>query len=560
VLLIGSYDKDLPSQRHLEEGLVAALASAPGAGPQLFFEYLDAGRIDLSALRPALAGYLQARYGGAGIDVLVATSTQAADYLASEPALLPQARRVFADVPEAVLPRIRARQPHAEVISVQSNYPASLREALKLTQARRLVVVGESRDDAARGRLALFRQAAAAVLPLDFRTEYWLDLPLAELLQRAATLEPGAVVYYLLQFSDGRGRQLTPYEVARQLSAAASVPMVSQWETLVGSGIVGGYSTSHRLIGAQLGLAILNHPPSAAADGMRHAYDWRALRRWGLEDVVLPPDSLVQFREPDLLEQHRGAIFAAGGVVAGLLLLLGLLLASQRARQQTLRALAQERSLLAQRVAERTAELDARVEELASRNEDLTRIKIQLAMLANTDGLTGLANRRHFDEVLAQELARCRRSGNALALLMLDVDHFKAFNDHYGHPEGDLCLQAIARLLAAACRRPADLAARFGGEEFALVLPDTTLAGAMACARQIMHALAALNYPHATSPVLPRVTVSIGVTAVAGTEGLTAGTLLAQVDAQLYRAKSEGRNRIAAAEWPVAPALPTAAK
>jgi len=132
-------------------------------------------------------------------------------------------------------------------------------------------------------------------------------------------------------------------------------------------------------------------------------------------------------------------------------------------------------------------------------------------------------------------------------LLMLDVDHFKAFNDRYGHPEGDHCLQALAGVLAHLCRRPADLAARFGGEEFVLVLPDTPLAGAQARALQLQHALAGMDRPHAASPVAPRVTVSVGVLCTRGEDGLTAEDLLAQVDAQLYRAKSEGRNRIVAA-------------
>ncbi|WP_395699427.1 diguanylate cyclase [Aquabacterium sp.] len=555
VLVIASYDKDLPSQRHLEEGLNDALAAMAGPPPQLHFEYLDAARIDLAAQRGALLPYLQARYGDQGIDVVGATSTQAVDFLAGEPGLLPQARRVFADVPATVLPRIRARDPQVPVIAVQSNYPASLREALRLTAPRRLVVIGETRDEAARLRLTLFQQAAAQVLAQPLPIEYWLDRPLPELLQRAARLEPGAVLYYLLQFSDGQGHEVTPLALARRITAVASVPMVSQWETLVGSGVVGGYCTSQRMIGGQLARAIVagavTSGGTAADAGMRPVYDWRALQRWHLDEAALPPGSVVLYREPGLLTRYRGAVFVLGAMLAILLVLLGLLLAAQRARQRMLDALAGERSLLAQRVAERTAELGDRVSELARRNEDLMRVKTQLSLLANTDGLTGLANRRHLDEVLAQELRRMQRSGSELSLLMLDVDHFKEFNDRYGHTEGDRCLQAIAGLLAGLCRRPADLAARFGGEEFVLVLPDTPLAGALARAQQMMHALAMQDWPHAASPVAPRVTVSIGVVATQG--AVSAEALLARVDAQLYRAKSEGRNRIAAA-GPGAPA------
>ena len=183
VLVIASYDKDLPAQRQLEEGLSEAFAGAAAVVPQLHFEYLDAARFDLATQRATLLPYLQARYGDMGIDVLAAISTQASDFLASEPSLLPHARRIYADVPEGVLPRIRAREPQATVIAVQSNFPASLREALRLTAPRRLVVIGETRDEAARLRLELFQQAAARALAQPLPIEYWLDRPLPDLLQ-----------------------------------------------------------------------------------------------------------------------------------------------------------------------------------------------------------------------------------------------------------------------------------------------------------------------------------------------------------------------------------------
>ncbi|HSW06431.1 GGDEF domain-containing protein [Aquabacterium sp.] len=549
VLMLASFDKDLPSQRHLEEGLATVLA--PQAGRHaLFVEYLDAARTDPAAQQYTMAPYLSAKYGSLGIGVVVATSTQAADFLASQRGLLPQARRIYVDVPAVAADRIRAQEPAAMVIAVQSNYPASIREAMRLLSPRRLVVVGEARDAAARERLAQFRQAAAQVLPPELALDYWIDLPLAELLQRSAQLGEGSALYYLLCFQDGKGALLTPYEVARRITERASVPMVSQWETLVGSGVVGGYVVSQRLLGEHIGRALLAGPAVAgqvmpAAEGMRHVYDWRQLRRWGLDVQALPAGSVLMFREPSVFELYRGTIFSVVAVIAGLLVMLGLLLASNRARQRALAELAAERSSLARRVAQRTAELDDRLAELARRNDDLTRAKTQLALLANTDGLTGLANRRHFDEVLDLELRRLQRSAGSLSLLMLDVDCFKAYNDHYGHLEGDRCLKAIAGLLAAACRRPADMAARFGGEEFILLLPETQLPGAQALAQHLMHELALLDLPHAASTVAEQVTLSIGVLSLPCEPATTAARLLQMVDAQLYRAKSEGRNRMA---------------
>jgi diguanylate cyclase (GGDEF)-like protein len=120
----------------------------------------------------------------------------------------------------------------------------------------------------------------------------------------------------------------------------------------------------------------------------------------------------------------------------------------------------------------------------------------KLAALAAIDGLTGLANRRHFDERLENEWARARREGTTLSLLMIDVDHFKKFNDRYGHPAGDACLRSVANVLAAQVRRPADLAARYGGEEFVLLLPDADAAGCQQVGKRIRESLAVLGIVH----------------------------------------------------------------
>jgi diguanylate cyclase (GGDEF)-like protein len=132
----------------------------------------------------------------------------------------------------------------------------------------------------------------------------------------------------------------------------------------------------------------------------------------------------------------------------------------------------------------------------------------KLAALAAIDGLTGLANRRHFDERLENEWARARREGTTLSLLMIDVDHFKKFNDRYGHPAGDACLRSVAGVLAAQVRRPADLAARYGGEEFVLLLPDADAAGCQQVGKRIRESLAALGIVHDSNLPSRQVTVS----------------------------------------------------
>jgi len=192
---------------------------------------------------------------------------------------------------------------------------------------------------------------------------------------------------------------------------------------------------------------------------------------------------------------------------------------------------------LEQRVRERTRELENTNRELSDANR-------KLESFARLDGLLGIANRKCFDERFEQEWARCRREEASLGLLMIDVDHFKRFNDAYGHPAGDRCLQAIAGAAVSLMYRPGDLVARYGGEEFAVILPGTGLPGARHKAAEICRHVEALGIPHRDNGAAGCVTVSIGAAATIPREGSSAEALLTQADAALYRAKGLGRNQV----------------
>lgn len=172
----------------------------------------------------------------------------------------------------------------------------------------------------------------------------------------------------------------------------------------------------------------------------------------------------------------------------------------------------------------------------------------ELERLATRDGLTGVANRRCFDQTLSIEWRRATRESRALSLLMIDVDYFKRYNDTYGHQGGDECLRRIAGAMSNVVKRTSDAVARYGGEEFSILLPATDPGGARLVAERIRAAVEALALTHAQSEIADHVTVSIGVASVMVSSGDMPAQLVGAADAALYRAKKEGRNRVVAAD------------
>jgi diguanylate cyclase (GGDEF)-like protein len=201
---------------------------------------------------------------------------------------------------------------------------------------------------------------------------------------------------------------------------------------------------------------------------------------------------------------------------------------------------------LEKRVHERTRALEVRNAELSQLRLALETANQRLRRLVSVDGLTGIANRRHFDRVLERELRRARRERLPLSLIFLDLDEFKRFNDTYGHARGDDVLRVVATTLDETFRRGGDLVARYGGEEFAVVLPGVDGRRAELYAERLRRRIWCLALPYDASPVATRVTISGGVATALPDLNVTAHELLHAADTALYRAKCLGRNRIAA--------------
>ncbi|MFZ3284018.1 sensor domain-containing diguanylate cyclase [Pseudomonas sp.] len=253
---------------------------------------------------------------------------------------------------------------------------------------------------------------------------------------------------------------------------------------------------------------------SSSLDGVERLYAFRKSEK-------LPLITTVAIGKYEALTAWRTEALLSAVVVAGLLGLTGLigwfLIVDIRRRTQV------------------EGELRIAQQQLLGSNR-------QLELLAMKDALTGLANRRCFDQTLATEVRRAQRDGSSLALLMIDIDYFKRFNDALGHVAGDACLQTVGHVLDECVRRPSDLVARYGGEEFAVIMPDTDSDGATVVAQLIIERLQHANIAHPNSPVA-RVSLSIGIAAARGAQLVPVQALIECADQALYQAKTAGRNR-----------------
>jgi len=189
-------------------------------------------------------------------------------------------------------------------------------------------------------------------------------------------------------------------------------------------------------------------------------------------------------------------------------------------------------------------ERDAAFFALREMKKKLEKSNRQLHAISMQDGLTGISNRRHFDETLEEELKTAGNTKSPLSLILIDIDHFKLYNDSYGHQQGDDCLISVAKAIAKECKNATDLAARYGGEEFVILLPETEEKNAFAVADRTRKAIEKLNIEHNDSSTAEHVSISLGIGTMLADENLDAKALIERSDAALYKAKEDGRNQV----------------
>jgi diguanylate cyclase (GGDEF)-like protein len=508
-------------QRLVHKGLHDEMASKRwNDEPSVFEEHFDFNRVGEQAALESMEPYLRIKYANVKLDAVVAENYLASGFLNSHPELFPGVPRFYVNHG-----RRNWRPGDGEALEVAPDY-GRIVGAIPLVapNVKRVVVVGDPSPRVQEWIAGV--RAASRPYSKQIVFDYWDQQPFADLYRRAGMLGSDTAILLLATYRDSTGARATPAEVTRKLAAVTTVPVFTHIESLVVPGIVGGYVLSGEAIGRVIA-RILHGQPADLSGVQRYIFDYPTAERFQLNK--LPPEAVLQNRPVGVWELYRWQILMGGTLILLQAALITVLVRVLRSRRMALAALNDERNNLEDRVLQRTLEL--------------LMANTKLEQLATTDPLTGIANRRRMTEQIAKELDRARRYRHPLALLMVDIDHFKRINDTYGHDVGDQAIVAVAGALSAGLRS-IDLVARFGGEEFVLLMPEASLETAGAAAERLRETVSQLRI-ELDGGLEVSLTISVGVAASYLQEAPDSpSSLLMRADKALYQAKNEGRDRV----------------
>ncbi|MEQ8333755.1 HAMP domain-containing sensor histidine kinase [Nisaea sp.] len=360
ILILNSWFPDQPWQTAVEKGIRDELREA-GQAAEFFVEYLDAGRFSEKRFTDGHRQFFETKYSGVSLNLVLSESLPAGRFLALNPDLFPGAARLYIRA-GSVAPADASR------IDYNANVEKAFAEMLQVADPRHIFVVGDATEVSGKTRIGAV-QAAIANLKPDAKVEYLLDLPLLGLQDQVANLPSNSAIFYLPIFKDGAGENFVPYEAVRRIAASANAPVFSAWDTLIGSGIVGGRLLSVESVGrivARQMLSIMHGKPAILADRdlMQPIYDNRQLRRWNISTDRLPAHAEIRFADLSVWEEYRWLIIAT---IALTVLLSGfsaaMFILNRRLKHVSL-LLEEERLQLEERVSERTRQLKESNEEL----------------------------------------------------------------------------------------------------------------------------------------------------------------------------------------------------
>jgi|GEM_PF-1116838 len=507
VLFISSFGKEIPASVSLERGLTKTFKTNLKK-ENLYFEYMDSQKLQLKSY-DFYGEYLEGKYSNIEFDYIICWGFSAIELLASDRGIFPGSRRVLLEGSKDF--------PKGEVISdrdlrikTRPDYSATVEEILRIKETEKIIVIGTS-DKLGQNRVNILKKIVEEH-PKNIEVEYLLDKNIDEISRELTRAGGNTIAFYLLMFSDGFGKKLTPYEVSEIICRNSNVPVFSFWDVLLGSGIAGGNLISFEVIGEKVGEIAFSESSKNYEEifPMKTVYDYNALEKWKIDENKILPSAKVINRPPDFFIRHRVA------VIISILTIIFITIISFLIYRQ----------LLMKKTNKKFREL---YEEIQRKNQ-------QLNIISEHDSLTGLKNRRAIDKVIKNELARSSRYGTPISILLIDVDHFKRVNDIYGHNIGDRVLSEISEVLKGNVRST-DSVARWGGEEFLIIAANTNLQETIKFGEKIRGKIEEFNFTK-----IEGLTVSIGVSQ--HRPGETFSKLYERADDALYSAKNKGRNSV----------------
>ncbi len=541
ILFINSYHRGYSWSDGIEEGLRQRLAEADPA-IELSIEFLDSRRFNYGRQMAYIAQAMVVKYTDYRPDLVIVADNAAFDFA------IQYRPQLFADIPIVFCgynnfrPDVLAGMGNITGVNEEIAIMDTVNMALQVhPQTDTLAFILSTGEESSQRIKEVADQSVLPELRQQFQVVTLEDASVEEIEQRLASLPADTLLFLSGQATNrGNGRALSPAENGHLITQVSPFPTYTFWDFHLNQGAIGGRIITGPEQGksaADLALRILagdsaDHIPVVMTTPTLDIFDYEVMTRFGIKARDLPQDVQILNQPVSVWSQYRWQIVGVLALVAVQTLFIGLLLRLVRERRLALRALDKEREHLEERVTERTTELQV--------------ANAQLARLSTTDALTGLANRRQFDQVLKHEFLRMQRCHHPLSLIMLDVDHFKGFNDYYGHVMGDVCLHRIGQAIdQSVCHTP-DLAVRYGGEEFAIILPETTFHEVKVLAERIRTQIEQLQIPHTCSETADYVTVSLGVVTVEAGVVYTMEEVVQLADKQLYKAKMMGRNLVLA--------------
>jgi len=426
------------------------------------------------------------------------------------------------------------KPPAYSFIQYMQNMPKTVEMALKISRPKTVYLIGDATHPGS--QLSMDLVAKSIPKDADVKVER-LDMPFQELMEEVKKLPKNAVGFFSLIFSDGRGNRMVPEKALQRIADQARFPIYAFHETMVGSGAAGGVVAKGEDVGVQMlqeGMLALKSgpfsPPRVVPAVSTLLFDWHYLDKFGVSLDELPEDAEVINLKPDLLDEYYFEILAGVLVIIIQSILVALLVLYSRQKQKLTTELSTVNQNLEQRISRRTRTL-------TELNQALKRKEAEITHLMLTDPLTGIPNRRYFENELKREFKRSERTASGFCLAICDIDHFKSVNDTYGHDVGDEVLIRIAHCISENVRE-SDFMARWGGEEFVIMFVDSDRTTAERMAERVRKAVSDISFEDMDR----RMTLSIGITQ--RLPGETLGDVMKHADQALYRSKEEGRNRI----------------